>query len=50
MNIREVCNALNEIKGHMSNPEGLVVAKVENGEVVFTNGVAYSLTTKERVR
>lgn len=50
MNIREVSNALNEIRANMSDPEGMVVAAVTKDEVIFENGVAYSLTTKQRTR
>ena len=50
MNIREVANALNEIRANMSNPETMVVASVTPTEVVFENGVVYSLKTKQRVR
>ena len=50
MNIQEIVDALNEIQANMSNPKGMVVASVTSDEVVFENGVAYSLKTKQRVR
>ena len=50
MNIREVANALNEIRANMSNPEAMAVASITPTEVVFENGVAYSIKTKQRVR
>lgn len=48
MTMREIRNAMAEIEAKMTDPE-MVVAKIENGKVVFENGCTYSLITKERV-
>lgn len=49
MTIREVSNALNEIRANMTNPEEMQVREITSTEVIFENGVKYSLKTKERV-
>lgn len=49
MNIREVSNALNEIRAKMSCPEDLMVDTIKDDKVIFENGCTYSLITKERV-
>lgn len=51
MNIQEVLSALDEIRADMNDPKrNVAISLITQDEIVFENGVAYSLITKQRVQ